>query len=385
MKPGPGRFTMKTFLGWHNLIHRKSRSLSALAGVAMVILLIFLQVGFYKAASRAASRLIAQFSHDVVILSPQYVYIADPGSIDRERVVQALAVDGVQRAVPYYHGVAMWRNVSSGVKREVVVMGFHPHASPFNSEQLNELLSTTTQLDAAVADRKTGLGYEEFKSGTCSELNGRRVNVVADYTHGAGFIGNAALLVNELTFSRIFHNASLEEPTIGLVWVEAGENPARVVAELRAILPDDVRVVTRAEHLAMDRNFIMRKKPVGIIFSTGLGLAFIVGAVILYQILSAEVASNLSEYATLKAIGCSRVRVYAVVWQQAVLFAAFGYVPALLVSLGVYAVIDATTALPTKMTLGTIVIVFVISAVMGCLAGFLAVRKIERADPADLF
>ena len=50
-------------------------------------------------------------------------------------------------------------------------------------------------------------------------------------------------------------------------------------------------------------------------------IGFIVGAVIVYQILSSDVAEHLPEYATLKAIGYSDRYLLLVVFQEALILA----------------------------------------------------------------
>ena len=376
---------MKTSLAWFNLVHQKARTVAALAGVTMAILLIFLQFGIYRAAVRSSVLVLDQLSNDIVLVGHEYTFLGDPGSLDRNRIHQALAIPGVARDAPLYYGLGRWRNVDSGRRRELGVLGVDPASRPYESDATNALLPALTELDTAVIDRKKGLGFESFEVGTVTEVNGHRIEVVDAYTFGVGFVSNAGILVSDLTFTRIFDDASVDHATLGLLWLDPGSDPLTVKAHLRSALPHDVRIMTRAEHLASDQHHLMDRRPVGIMFTTGLWLAFIVGAVILYQILSSEVLNHSSEYATLKAVGYSRVRLYAIVWQQAVLYGLGGYVPAAAAAYGVYHVIDSITTFPTEMTAGTVGTVFAASAGMCSIAGLLAARKVDRADPADLF
>ena len=45
----------------------------------------------------------------------------------------------------------------------------------------------------------------------------------------------------------------------------------------------------------------------------------------------------------------------------------------------------SNTTLPTRMSPGSVLFVLTVSVVMCTVAGALAVRKVNRADPADLF
>src|SRR4029079_17026004 len=99
-----------------------------------------------------------------------------------------------------------------------------------------------------------------------------------------------------------------------------------------------------------EQYFYVKLRPLGVMFSFGVLLAFAVGAVILYQILASEIMNKLKEYATLKAMGYSSLYMNKVVLQQAAIFALLGFVPATLMALVMYKVTSAATNLPMVMT-----------------------------------
>ena len=74
-----------------------------------------------------------------------------------------------------------------------------------------------------------------------------------------------------------------------------------------------------------------------------------------------------------------------VVLQQAVILSLLGYVPGLVISLGLYAFTHEVTKLPMDMTATRVVFVLVLSVVMCTLSGLGALRKVYQADPADLY
>jgi putative ABC transport system permease protein len=72
-----------------------------------------------------------------------------------------------------------------------------------------------------------------------------------------------------------------------------------VLAELRSRLPNDVKIMTKADYAKAEVAFWNASTPVGYTFDLGVVIAFIVGAVIVYQILYSDVTDHLPEYATL--------------------------------------------------------------------------------------
>ena len=79
-------------------------------------------------------------------------------------------------------------------------------------------------------------------------------------------------------------------------------------------------------------------------------MGLVVGAIIVYQILFADVSDHLAEYATLKAMGYPNRYLFGVVFQEAVILAVLGYVPGLLICLALYRVAGDATRLPMQMT-----------------------------------
>src|SRR5216117_2012968 len=90
--------------------------------------------------------------------------------------------------------------------------------------------------------------------------------------------------------------------------------------------------------------------PIGYVFSFGVVMGLVVGAIIVYQILFADVSDHLAEYATLKAMGYPNSYLFGVVFQEAIILAALGYVPGIAITLALYRVAGDATKLPMQMT-----------------------------------
>ncbi len=359
--------------------------MTATSGVAFAILLMFMQLGFYTACRTSATRVYEALDFDAILVSTRYGHLRDSGTILRSRLYQASGVPGVQSVTPLYVTAALWRNVATRVRREILVLGVNPADRPFSVEEVNRRLHLLVTPDTAIIDRiaKPIIGPHDI--GTVTELNGRRIEVVADYGRGTGLIADGSLLVSDLTITRLLGDSSLDQVQLGLVRLAPGADRDAVLSELRSCLPDDTLAWSREQLRAHEQHFFINVKPVGFMFKSGVLVGFLVGAVILYQILSADIAKHIPQYATLKAIGYGPGYLYRVVMKQGLLFAVLGYCPALVLSFGLYAVVRALADLPTYMTLERAAVVFVMTVGMCSLSGLLAVRKVNVADPADLF
>jgi putative ABC transport system permease protein len=134
-----------------------------------------------------------------------------------------------------------------------------------------------------------------------------------------------------------------------------------------------------------EKLYWQQSSPIGSIFTIGTVMGFVVGLVIVYQVLYSEVSDNLSHYATLKALGYSQGYFYRLILQQSVLLSCLGYFPGFLLSLLLYNAVVRIVRLPAEMEVLRAIYVFILTALMCCVAGFIATKKLREADPADIF
>lgn len=107
--------------------------------------------------------------------------------------------------------------------------------------------------------------------------------------------------------------------------------------------------------------------------------------VIVYQILHTEVADRLPEYATLKAMGYTDRYLFSIVLQEALILAILGFLPGMAASIGLYQLAQSATLLPIMMKTDRAIFVLILTIVMCVCSGSIAIRKLQAADPADLF
>jgi putative ABC transport system permease protein len=114
-------------------------------------------------------------------------------------------------------------------------------------------------------------------------------------------------------------------------------------------------------------------------------MGFVVGSVIVYQILHSDVSDHLPEYATLMAMGYPLPQLLGVVAREGLLLALLGYLPAWLAGQGLYTVIRNGTKLPVAMDGARSLLVFAMILTMCLGSALMAMRKLGDADPAEIF
>ena len=172
---------------------------------------------------------------------------------------------------------------------------------------------------------------------------------------------------------------------VGLVRLRPGSDPLAVQARLTALLPNDVRVLTKQGFIDFEQNYWRSSTSIGFIFTLGAAMGFVVGCVIVYQVLYTDVSDHLPEYATLMAMGYRVSTLVGVVVREGLLLALIGYVPAYLAGQGLYLFVREATRLPVGMDFTRAATVFTMIFVMCMASAGLAMRRLVDADPAEIF
>jgi putative ABC transport system permease protein len=114
-------------------------------------------------------------------------------------------------------------------------------------------------------------------------------------------------------------------------------------------------------------------------------MGVVVGFIIVYQILFADVQDHLKEYATLKAMGYTQAYLRNVVLQQSIILALFGFVPGITLSMLVFEKASAVTGLPLAMDVNAALLILGLTVFMCGGSGVLALRRLNKVDPAEVF
>jgi putative ABC transport system permease protein len=104
-----------------------------------------------------------------------------------------------------------------------------------------------------------------------------------------------------------------------------------------------------------------------------------------YQVLSTDVNSHMAEYATFKAMGYGNGFLLGVIFEEAIILALLGFFPGVVGALGLYTLARNGTKLPILMTVSRAITVLIMTMVMCMISGAISTRKLQSADPADIF
>ena len=309
-------------LAWLQLVREKVRLCIALAGIAFAVILMMMQLGFRDALFDSSVTFHASLNTDIVLISPQSTTLIAMKSFARNRLYQALGVPGVASVSPLYLNRALWRNPETRGTRQIFLIGFDPADQVFNLPGVLRNQDQIKQADVVLFDQASRAEFGPVASELLAnrpvetEVAGRRIKVGGLFQLGASFGADGNLITSDLNLLRILGQSSLGLIDIGLIKVEPGTDVAQVVRRLSATLPDDVVVLSKAGFIQFEKSYWQNSTSIGFVFTLGTIMGFIVGTVIVYQILYTDVSDHLAEYATLKAMGYKSTFLFSVVIQE---------------------------------------------------------------------
>jgi putative ABC transport system permease protein len=384
-------FKRKIPLAWRQLMKQKGRFLVALCGITFADFLMLMQLGFQSALYDSNTRFHELLQADLVLVSRQAQNLGLLSSFPRRRLFQAANLSEVESVNPVYARLGVWKSPETKLDESILVIGFNPEKPAFNLPAVNQKLEQIKYPNTLLFDRNSNGKYEQAiaqidtgKSIT-TELQGRKVKIGGLYEVGASFVANGSVITSDQNYLRIFSGQQPGQVNLGLINLKPGSDVDLVAQALKSYLNDDVQVFSKQEFIDFEKKYWRENGAIGFIFALGVTIGFLVGVVIVYQIIYSDVMDHLPEYATLKAMGYPNSYLLLVVFQEALILAICGFIPGGLVSFFMYAFTRGVTKLPLFMTPERIILVLILTIIMCLISGAIAMRKLNSADPADIF
>jgi len=383
---------------WLQLTYQKVKLAVAICGIAFIVVLVFIQLGFRESLFDSSVRIHQALKADIFIIGARSPSLIALASFSRRRLYQTLAFPQVESISGVYTGLAKWRSPSERTLwRNIFVIGFNVNDNVINlpgltEENLHKLKKPDVVLFDRSSRREFGTIVKDFETlgkvrteVRSSGPDDRKIEVEGLFNLGTSFGIDGTILTSDLNFRRIFNNRPEGFIDMGLVSLKPGANLQETLAEMRQVLPKDVVILSKAEFIKQEKMYWQNSTNIGFIFTIGLLGALLVGVVIVYQILYSNIVDSMAEYATLKAMGYRHTYLLGVVFQEAFILALLGYLPGFFAALSVYNFSRKATGLPISMDIQRALSVFTLTLVLSFVSGAITVQKLRQADPADIF
>ena len=144
------RLRVSAHLAWRILSHEKGRTALAFVGVFIAILLVFIELGFFIAVPQGGMLVYDHMRFDLLLVSRDYQFQAQPWQVPRARLGEAAAVPGVAKATPIYFAGASWQDPGGGTRLDVFLIGCDPAAQPFDVPDIDQAIAWAARCPASM-------------------------------------------------------------------------------------------------------------------------------------------------------------------------------------------------------------------------------------------
>jgi len=359
-----------------NLFSDITRLLISVGGVAVAIILIIVLLGIYGGSSDQMSAYINSTAADLWVAQS-----GSPGMLHSSTIIPAslatelAGVDGVSAVHPLNSRTTLVEK--DGIKSSLIVQGFEPAdgvGGPWNiAEGRNDPAPGEIVLDQVTMDKN------ELTIGEDIDIDGQIHRIV-------GVSRDTSLLVAQYAFVNIAETRRVLGPDrVNFLMLQV-EDPARVDAVQQEIAGrhPELAVYTREEFAA--NNSAIVSSGFLPILSVIVGIAVIIGVIIVGLVVYSATLEKYREYGVLKAVGASGPRLYQIVLEQSLISSFLGYAVG---ALGSFAVARLITRIEVQInvafSLKYFVGAFVAAIAMSVLASYIPARKINNIDPVIVF
>ena len=365
------------------LVNDKGKFAALLMGLTFSVFLMVQMTSMFAGMMKKASATVTNTGAKVWVMDPAVTSVSSAIPMPDYVLDAVRSIEGVKYAVPLYSGGALVR-LEDGTYQPVTVLGLDD-TSLFGRPALIEgkIDDIYAENGFVVVNDEEYPKLESPKIGTEFELNDHRgVIVGVAKVPASGLFGIPTLYT---TFNRAIQYIPSMRYTISFILIEPQNASA---------IPHIQDEVKRLGYDVMTEQGLIDRITNWYILHTGMGtnlllmtaISFLVGLSISGQTFYTFVLENIEKFGALKAIGAKGHELVAMIFFQATLTGLAGYglgigLCAGLIALAKLRVPDYASIITYRNLALALGMVLVISA----FSGYIAVRKVLRIDPYDIF
>lgn len=365
------------------LVNDKGKFTALLMGLTFSVFLMIQMTSMFSGMMKKASATVTNTGAKVWVMDRAVTNVSSAIPMPDYVLDAVRSVDGVKYAVPLYSGGALVR-LKDGTYQPVTVLGLDD----------TSLFGRPDLIEGNVADIYAENGFvvvkdEEYpklknpKLGAEFELNDNRGVIVGiAKVPASGLFGIPTLYT---TFNRAIQYIPSMRYTISFILVEP---------QTSAAIPHIQQEIARLGYDTVTEQGFIDKITHWYMFNTGMGvnlllmtaISFVVGLSISGQTFYTFVLENLEKFGALKAIGAKGRELVMMIFFQAGLTGLAGYGLGIGLCAGLIAL--AKLRMPdyaSIVTYSNLILALGMVLVISAFSGYIAVRKVLRIDPYDIF
>lgn len=365
------------------LVNDKGKFTALLMGLTFSVFLMVQMTSMFAGMMKKASATVTNTGAKIWVMDPSVTTVSSAIPLPDYVLDAARSIEGVKYAVPLYSGAALVR-LGSGAYQPVTVLGLDDTSLFGRPELLEGNIEDIYAENGFVIVKDEEFGkLESPKLGTEFELNDNRGVIVGiAKVPASGLFGIPTLYT---TYSRAVQYIPSMRYTMSFILVEPrgdADIPV-IVSKMKAL---GYEVLTEQRLIDRITSWYMLHTGMGTNLLLMTAISFIVGLSISGQTFYTFVLENLQKFGALKAIGAKGRELVAMIFLQAGITGVAGYGLGIGLCAGLVAL--AKLRVPdyaAMITFENLLLAFGMVIVISACSGYIAVRKVLKIDPYDIF
>ena len=365
------------------LVNDKGKFAALLLGLTFSVFLMIQTTSMFSGMMKKASATVTNTGSKLWVMDPAVTNVSSAIPMPDYVLDAVRSIDGVKYAVPLYSGVGLVR-LADGTYQPATVIGLDD-TSLYGRPQLiqGNIEDIYGENGFVVVKDEEYIKLENPAMGTEFELNDNRgVIVGVAKVPASGLFGIPTLYT---TFNRAIQYVPSMRYTISFILVEPQDAGAigHIQAEVRRL---GYEMATEEAFINKITDWYMWHTGMGTNLVLMTAISFIVGLSISGQTFYTFVLENIEKFGALKAIGAKGHELVAMIFFQAGLTGLAGYGLGIGLCAGLIAL--AKLRMPdyaSIVTYGNLILALGMVLVISAFSGYIAVRKVLRIDPYDIF
>lgn len=377
-------------IAWLMLKRYPLRLLTSLLALSISAILVLMQFTIQSALYNTSAALISTLDADAFILSRQSSGIMGLSTFPEERLSVVYAGSEVQQVYPFSFRYVEWRLPGQTIGRFPLGIGIPTYGKPFLDSEISRQLPKLATDGTVLFDELSPISYGNVKQTLASNNEfvassfKHRFRVVGLFRLGPTFAYESTVIMSRSTFNQLFPT-NKGNTSLGIIKLKPGVSISQWAEKTNLSLPKDVTIVTKQDFVAAEKRVWSDEKPIGFIFNSGAIMGLVIGAMMVYQMLSTDVSYNIYTYATMLSIGFRRSQLEKILVSKVFIVSSISYPFALLVCAIVCNQITKATSLQINIS-PPIAFSTYIMILLACVsASLMAMLKLRDADPSELF
>lgn len=278
-------------LAWKQLTFERMKLSTAIAGVMVAVMLMWIQLGILATIYNSATEVHRNVKADLVVMHPLSENLTKMKPFSTRTLFRLRGHPDVTEVGELFVAPVEWRNPQTGEMKSIVVYGFDVDAVWLGLPGVREHAAELRMADTFLFDRNSKDVFGPVKPWLAEgkvfevELSHRRCRPVGLTAVAASFGQEGSIITNRANFLRLHAEFSPNELHVGLVRLRPGADVKSAQEYFREELKGQAVVLTPKEFTEFELRFWKTNAPVGFIFTMGAAVGFFIGFIVVYQIL----------------------------------------------------------------------------------------------------